>query len=234
MANSDFGIEEIVRTSFWRVHAVPIGRDGKLYTVDLQSSLLDNGNTRTQDKWVEFSRARLSQGDFGYLSTPHIRGLAHALRTNHPKAESKINAIREFLKTQFRKTYLMTSSRAIYTPDRNDEFVHEYGLLGEHRIKGIIVGPNEPIAETRNPKTYQALFETNDDIKEIDDDFKFLNGTPAFMWRINSIPKHVYECVVRLVANSDWFNLSCCYGDPQYSDSALGGRVFAEGDAPKI
>ncbi len=235
MANSDFGIEKVVATSYWKVHAVPIGTDGKIYTVELCTGLLDTGAFKTQDQHAQFSKAELAQGRFGYLSAPEVRGLARTLRVNkgNPKAKGMVNEIREFLKQAHRKNFfLITSTRAVYNPSGEDEFIHKYGLEGQYSIKENIVGSDELIAQTKDPSTYQALFGTNDDIKEIDKDFGFLNETPTYIWRMNLRPQQRDERVVRLGANQVRFYVGC-NGGPQLEDPALGGKVFAEGDAPR-
>lgn len=235
MAHSDFGIEKVVRTSFYRVHGVPVGKEGKLYTVELQTDLLDNGAIRTQDQWAQFSKAELSDGRYSYLSLPQSRGLFHALRVNkdHPKAGSMIHEITDFLKQIHRKNYLITSSKVDYMPSGKDVVTHEYGLEGEHQVKAGILGPDEQIIKTADPQGYKALFETNDDITEINEDFKYINGTNAWAWKVNLRPNLKDTRVVRLVAVLGGFIVNC-YGNPRGGDPALGGKVFAEGDAPKI
>lgn len=227
MADSNFGAEKVVATSFYRVHAVPIGREGKLYTVELQADFLDGGSAKTQDQRAQFSNEQLSAGNYGYLSAPQIRGLAHALRVNkdHPKAGAMAREITDFLKQSHRDRWLITSSRVDYMPSGEDVVTHEYGLEGEHKVKATILGPDEWLKDTANPRGYQALFETNDDLAEINGDFKHINGTDAYSWKVNlPRPKSKDTRVVRLYAASAWFVVHC-YGSPQYELSALGGKV---------
>jgi hypothetical protein len=235
MADSNFGVEKVVGTSFYRVHAVPIGRKGKLYTVELQTDFLDGGSAKTQDQWAQFSKEQLSAGNYGYLSAPQFRGLAHVLRVNkdHPKAGAMAREITDFLRQQHRARVLITSSRVDYMPSGKDVVTHEYGLDGEHKVKATILGPDECLHETTNPQGYQALFGTNEDITEIIQDFQHLNGTNTYAWKVNSPnPRTKDTRVVRLDADSDGFNVHC-YWNPQSEDSALGGKVFAEGVAKK-
>ena len=234
MANSDFGIEKVVATSHWRVHTVPIGRDGKLYTVELCTDLLDGGASRTQDEWAKFSKAELNAGRYGYLSAPQIRGLVHVCRINkdNPKYDSSIREIQEFLKRQFSKHFLVTNSRVDYMPSGQDVVTYEYGLDGEHQVKATILGPDEYIIKTKNPQGYHILFDTNDDPKEINSDFVYLNGTNAYAWKVNSKPESKETRVVRFYAYPGGFDVFCDR-DPQDSYSVFGGKVFVEGDAPK-
>lgn len=107
MLNSDFGIEldgyevpKIAKAQVYRVHAVPIGLEGKMNTIDICADFLDDGNKKNQNQWAQFSRKSLIEEGFHYLSIPQLRGLVHVLRINkdNPKEEESIRKITWFLK----------------------------------------------------------------------------------------------------------------------------------------
>lgn len=225
MPNSDFGIEKIVSTSFYRIHAVPI--KGIISTVDIQTELFPH---RTQDEHAKFSKEALSNGGFSYLSVPQIRTLTNLLRLN--KNNKGVDEIRKFLREIHRKNWLINSSRIDYMPSGEDVITHNYGLDNQYNIKIAFLGPDEFIINTSNPQGYQALFDTKDNIKEINKDFRFLNGTDLYAWKVNQRPPSKDTRVVWLFAGLYGFGVSCG-GDPQCSVPALGGRIFAEGEAPK-
>jgi len=223
-------IEKFTRTDFYRIHEVPIGQDGNLYTIDLQIGLLDNGSKKTQDQLAEFSKERLANGDFGYGSIPEIRGLVHKLKLTDDKHTGEII---NFLKKAHRGNLLITSTRAIYNPSGEDIIIHNYRLENQKDIKTKLVGSNGPIIGLKDEKVIQAVFDTKDDSLTISEDFKNLNGTETSLWRLNSKPTSKQEKVGGLYAYSGRFYVYC-YRNPLSSYSALGARIFAEGEAPKI
>ena len=128
MVNSDFGIEKVVATSYWKVHAVPIGTDGKIYTVELCTALSDNGASRNQDQWAQVSKAELAQGRFGYLSAPEVSGLAHTLRVNKDNPKSRCHSFVKDGRIQFLlDCYHRLKGQTIELPDIDAKFKEEFG-----------------------------------------------------------------------------------------------------------
>ena len=89
----------------------------------------------------------------------------------------------------------------------------------------------------------EALF-GSDDIKEINDDFKYIYGTDTFVFKYNSnligigmravnFNSAIDTRAVSLNAGPDKFYIYCDR-NLQNLNSAIGGRIFAEGEtAPK-
>src|SRR3989344_6047677 len=80
---------------FWSISNVPY-RDG-LYRVDLAKTLLDNGNSHTQDEWAEYSRQAQQQNKFHVGDFP----LYHALFTELSNVkDAAAEEAREFINQQ--------------------------------------------------------------------------------------------------------------------------------------
>lgn len=243
MANSDFGIEKVLATNYWKVHSVPMGIAKHFCTVELCMEINGryylgiDGDYKTpfccdhknQDQWAQLSKEELAKGGFGYLSLPQIRGLAHTLRINqsNPRAESTVEEIKAFLNQATRSHILATSTRAIFG-SKNDKFIHEYGIPGQHSVYISTVGEEgDSIAKREKLGIYRALFETDDSVHEINKDFMFLKDKALNILSVSSKPDQRCERFVGLSA--DQFKFYVHYGDTQFNGAAFWGRVYAEG-----
>nr|AQS34944.1 hypothetical protein [uncultured archaeon] len=211
---------------FWSISGVQY-RDG-IYTVDLMKNLLDEGKARTQDQWVEYSTEAQKTGEF-YVSDYPL--FYQTLRTvfsskDDSKMKDQAEEIKTTLKGLSRNHWLTTLTRISYHPKGEDVVIHNYGMDDQYKINQKFVGKNGWIKELKNKDTYSALLGT-DKISEINETFQWLNGTDAYIFRINEKPKSIDERVARFLADSYRADLYC-YGDPSGSDGALGVRATRE------
>ena len=218
----DFSLEDLA--DFWTIHGISYRNE--IYTVDLQKILLDNGSSKTQQQWSEFSKQAIQNNGFYVGNYPLYHSLFSSLYKNkgNQTYKDKIEEIRQFLKDKFFNHYLITLTRIIYTTSGKDKVIHNYGLNDQYETKEDIIGPNELVKTASNKAPYKALLDT-DDIDEINNIYKWITEKDAYLWRINKKPKKKEdERVAGFGADSSRAFLGCP-GDPGYSDPALGVRV---------
>ena len=204
-------------SDFWRINNVEY-RNG-IYAVDLAKALLDNESSKTQDVWVQYSIEAQQRGDF-YVGNMQ---LYHALFSALSRANSKdAEEAKEFIKKQMRDKWLMTLTRVKYNPNGDDEVIHNYGTNDSYVSKGNIVGKDEFISQSADKSYLESLLGT-DNVQEINKVYQWLNGTDAYIFRVNSKPKQADERIAGFVAGSGGVGLDCI-GDPRDSDPALGVR----------
>ncbi len=212
------GIEDL--TDFWRVHGVNY-RD-RIHTVDLQKTLLDDRNTRTQDEWAEYSRQAKNQGGFYVGDFPLYHSLFTALFKNkNGKGKGIAEQTRSFFQNEFFDKWLTTLTRITYNAPGGDRIEHNYGMPDKYTIDRQIIGPDEWVKDAINGGVYEAILGT-EDTTEIQEVYKWITGEDAYLWRLNSKPEKDEVRVAGFDADSDRAYLSC--RDPQYSYSALGVR----------
>ena len=217
-ANPNFSLED--KVGFFRATGVQY-RNG-IYQVDLLKSLLNDGSSKTQDEWIEFSKGAIGKDGFRLGDFPIHYALFNALYQNrtNPKYQQDIEQAKEFIKKQMFEKWLMTSTRTIYSQSGKDLVIHNHGLPDVYTLQEDIMGPDEWITKTSNKTPYQALL-GSDDVNQINNVFNWITDKNSYLWRVNS--KQNTERVARFRADSDGVDLYCGRV-PRYSDSALGVR----------
>ena len=191
--------------------------------MDLLKTLLDNGNTKTQDQWAEYSRIAKQNNSFYTADFPLYNSLFTALfnRRNEKAAEE----IRKFLNEQFEKNWLITLTRIKYMPEGLDEIIHNYKTPDQYIIKENISGPDGYLKdrETNAQPALNAVLgsKKTDEIGEI---YKWITGEEAYIWRLSNKPEEIEERVARFNASSVRAVLYCCR-NPSGSNSSLGVRA---------
>ena len=204
-------------SDFWRIENV--NYRGKIGDYELLKTLLDNGNTKTQDEWVEYSKIAKPQGDFYVGDMPLYHSIFTALsRLDNPDAEQA----REFIKKEIRAKYPMTLTRIKYSPKEKDEVINNFKMNDEYKIQANFVGKDGFIKDVQDKDYLNAILGT-DNIPEINEVYQKINQTDAYIWRVNKKPKSIDESVARFIADSDWVDLDCDRY-PAYSLSAFGVR----------
>ena len=208
---------------FWRIGSVQY-RNG-IYVVDLAKSLLDNGNTRTQDDWAKHYESAIGRNEFHTPNYPLLYGLVKALYNARDKPAQKNNVAEtsSFLKDKSRAHWLMTLTRVRYQPQGNDVVIHNYGTRDKYEEQVDFIGPDERIEGTAKPLACQRLLGTNDSVQNINNLFNWLNGTDIYIWRVNKKPKKVDERVAGFGAGSVGAILNC-NRNPSCAYSSLGVR----------
>ena len=203
---------------FWRIEGVSY-RKG-IYTVDLAKSLLDNGITKTQDQWINYSKEAKPKQGFYLADMPLYHSIFKALSQGTGKDREEAKA---FVKEQMRAKYPMTLTRIRYSPQEEDEVIHNLGMDDEYIVKGKMVGPDEYIADSKDTR-YLELILGAGNVPEINQVYQAINGTDAYIFRVNEKPKNIDERVVGFLAGTVKAVLYCD-GDPQDSGSVVGVRV---------
>ena len=217
-----------INKDFWTIDNVKY-RNG-IYKVNLLKELLDNGNSKTQDDWVKYSKKAQKNNDFYVGDMP----LYHSLFTSLFKLKDKpeVEEIRNFLQKQFIEKWLMTLTRIKYKPTGEDEIIHNYKMSDEYSIKDNFVGSNEYVKDSVNKTNYKSLLGT-DNLNEINEVYNWITGKDAYIWRLNLKPKSLDERVAGFVAYSDWTVLVCSW-NPSITDASLGVFGIAQVFDPKL
>ena len=213
---------------FWTIGNVEY-RNG-IYTVDLAKELLDNGNTKTQEQWAEYSKQAKQNNSFHTGDFPLYHAIFTTLFNNrNGKQKNDVEEIRQFIKQKMVEKWIMTLTRIQYNPKKQkDKVIHNYNLPDQYPIEtDSFVGDDGYIKSTNNVKApLQTLLDTKQNVNEINDVYKWLTDVDAYLWRVNSEVKNTDERVARFVAFSVRAYLDCD-GDPQDSGSGLGVRLRA-------
>ena len=204
-------------SDFWRIENV--NYRGKIGDYELLKTLLDNGNAKTQDEWVEYSKITKPQGDFYVGDMPLYHSIFTALsRLDNPDAEQA----REFIKKEIRAKYPMTLTRIKYSPKEKDEVINNFKMNDEYKIQANFVGKDGFIKDVQDKDYLNAILGT-DNIAEINEVYQKINQTDAYIWRVNKKPKSIDERVARFLAYSGGVGLDCNWY-PAYCNSAFGVR----------
>ena len=115
---------------FWSISGVPYGTE--FYTVDLLKTLLNEGNAKTQDEWIEFRKEAIPKNEFYTGDMP----LQHALFTTLYKLrddtvkKDEVETIKEFVKKPMFERWLATTTRIMYQPSGSldDVIIHNNGM----------------------------------------------------------------------------------------------------------
>ena len=122
-----------------------------------------------------------------------------------------------------RENWSVTLTRIIYRPEVKDEIIHNIGMDNEYKLQENIVGLDEYIKNSKDKEYLEAIINTKE-IQKIDMVYQWINGTDAYIWRLNNKLNVDVIKVVRFDASSDGAGLDCD-GDPLGSVSAIGVRV---------
>ena len=206
--------------NYWQVPGVEY-RNG-IYTVNLLKTLLDNGETKPQDEWIEYSLEARKKGEIYTGSMPFQYSLFRTLSSQEiPEALEA----REFIKKQMREKWLMTTTRLRYNPSGKDEIIHDYKMPDEFSFNVDLVGKDKLI-EQNDAGVLEALL-LDSDANRVNKVFNSINGTNAYIWRLNSKPKQRHERVAWFDAGSGGALLNCNW-DPSLRYSSLGVYVVSE------
>ena len=225
-----FSLEDL--TDFWQVNGVSY-RDG-IYQVDLAKTLLDKGNTKIQDRWVEYSKKAISNNEFYVGDFPLYHSLFSILFKNkeNPNYKTKIEEAKKFISDNMFKYWLMTLTRIEYKPSGKDKVIHNYGMQDQYGIQEDIVGKDDYITQI-NPQNELKAILGSDNINEINQVYNWITGKNAYLWRINKKPEKYIERVAWFGASSGRAGLDC-YRDPDDSNKVLGVRAkLSEGKNEK-
>ncbi len=174
----------------------------------------------TQDEAAKYS----SQEGFHTLSVPDYFELFQAmydLRDNGGEVEKA----RAFIQSSMRNHFLGTLTRLGYVAKGKDNVVHNYKTDSEKRLKTNLVGDDGLVRDVLTSEVSLAL--TGKKPEEIEELLRYINKTPAYIWRLNLKPSAKDERAVWFSADSGWAVL-LCGRFPQDSGPWLGVRHVRE------
>ena len=242
MVGAGFSIE--VLPDCYRLNGVLL-RDG-VRTIDLKNELLLNGESKKQDDWVLFKK-NAGQNDFVPADAPTYHSVCAALYDNRDNAQyhDVIEQARQFLAAQFSAHWLMTLSRANYSPQsaqsigqrvKNaikrkiqttlDEVIHDYGSAKPAVAPVALVGSQDYLSKIPDASTYCEAVVGDKDATHVTAVYKWITGKDAYAWRRTSSPDQNIDAravVLGVKSNDDAFYLSA-FGSLDYGWPALGVR----------
>ena len=221
-STKDFSISD--NDTFWTLNGV--SHRNRSHQVNLLKSLLEDGESKTQDEWIKFAKSAMKNKEFYTPSMDLVYSIIRTtyLNKDNQKYQNEILQVKDFLKTSATNNYLITTTRLKYQPQGKDKIIHNYKLSNQYEIQENIVGSDDCIHQLQNVnKTLDALL-GSDNPQEINNTFNWIFGVNTYLWRVNSTPKEEDERVARFSAGSGWVDLSCNWV-PADSSSSLGVRA---------
>jgi len=200
-AASGFSIESLADS--YRISGVML--DGEEHVVELDKTLLDGGNSHTQDEWVGLTQK--------VPSAKLYTAMILTLYTNKDHKDSKQKALVEelkgVLKQDFISHYMMTSTRVAYQPQGSDRVMQNYGQPGETLGTKNMTGSNCWIKTGCGADNeLEALLGTNN-CNQLENAFEWVSDKKPYFWRLNSKPSEedVRAVVLGLGGNDDGFGI---------------------------
>ena len=206
---------------YWTIPGVSYR--GNTLDVQLLKNYLDNGNAKTQDDWARYSEQARTKGEFYLPDYPLF--FATLERAYALKTDFTIEEMRKKVQELSRAKWLMTTTRIKYASKGKDKIVHNYGMSDSQELEEPFVGVDGTIPAGSPETLYQKLLGTQSSVANINSVLKWLNGTDAYIWRVNSKPSKLDKRVARFYANSDGAGFGCCRG-PTDTDAGLGVRAI--------
>ena len=175
---------------YWEIDRVEY--QNGIHQVKLSKALLDNGDKKTQDGWVEYRIKANEKGEFYTADMP----LHHSIFTALSKSNSdESQEAREFIRKSMNSRKLTTLTRIIYTPQGQDKIIHNYKIPNEqYELNSNFVGKDGFIKDI-NPTQYleellgtKDIAEINKVYQSINKVYQSINQTDAYIYRLNSKP----------------------------------------------
>ena len=199
----------------WTIQGVE--HQGGIYTARLLNGLLNDGTERTQPECAAL-RKKAGRGELYTPTLPEVHSLANTLYKNRKgRFKEQVEEVREFIEDKARCNGIFTLTSVVYTPSGPDRLCH---LPSERSIRINLVGKDELIRDTKNPKTYKALFGTSDSVSKISDVYHWLLGNELHMFRPNKREDEDFEVVAGILILFYGTSLYCD-GNPA-RDASLG------------
>ena len=131
--------------------------------------------------------ATYSKEGFHAASMPEYLELFDALYKLRGKG-GEVEKARQFIMDSMRGS-LNTLTRLLYQPEGNDRVIHGYGTKSPVEKQVDLVGQDGNILEVLTPEVSLALTgKTPEQVVEL---MKYINGTKAYVWRLNNKPKSI-------------------------------------------
>jgi len=151
----------------------------------------------------------------GYMD---VLSALYELRNTGSDAKSAMLFVRNAMRTSFPSTL----TRVKYNLKGKDTIIHGYKTPEQEKIRIDFIGENGDITQVLSLE--QSLALTGRKPEETAEIMRYINETPAFVWRLNSKPQSVDERVAWFCAGSVWAGFGCGRSGSDRSAS-LGVRV---------
>lgn len=165
-----------------------------LKNFEIQPSLLQNGKELTQGELADIPE-KVGQLGFFAPDAPLLYAILKNLSLQGMD-NSQVTKMHNFLSKSFSERGLITSTRVIYHPS-GEIISHNHESPHEYQVKSRVIGPDEWVAKTTNIRPYHDILGTTDCPTEINDVFRWLNGTNL---HISRIPEKVNNLDGRVVS----------------------------------
>jgi hypothetical protein len=140
------------------------------------------------------------------------------------RSDKEAEKARLFISQSMRDSYPNTLTRVIYNPTGDDTIVHGYGTDSSVEKQLDFIGESGKLVEVLPEKASLAL--TGKTPEEVEDLMQYINGSPAYVWRLNEKPSSIDERVAGFSADSGGADLVCGWY-PQGSNPSLGVKISA-------
>ncbi|MCX6748676.1 MAG: hypothetical protein NT076_03655 [Candidatus Pacearchaeota archaeon] len=173
----------------------------------------EEGDTRlAQDLLLAMTQEALakytSPHGFGALSMKGYFGRVLKPVFDLRATDKEASNIRKFLREAMRQTYPNTLTRIAYMSEgKKDLIIHDYGTPKQTETEVDFVGSDGEIVSNLSLDACLAL--TGRSPEEVRDIMKWINGTSAWVWRVNSKPRQRDERVAGFYASSGRADLDC-------------------------
>ena len=167
----------------------------------------------SQDNLIEFYEREKQAGNPLPTDAPLIWAIATRAYELRDENSEEGGRLQSFFRKDIRR-YPNTLTRIHYSPG-DDSILHNVGTSEEYTSKGRVVGPDNWVDNIPDKDILERVLGTQD-VEQINAVSQHINGTNAYIRRLNSKPKQLDKRVARFSAYDDRLVLGCGRG-------ALGG-----------
>jgi hypothetical protein len=198
---SQFSIESL--DDRYRIHGVMY--QGRVHTVDVSKTLLDNEESHRQGQWSQMTQ----QGEWKLASGSLYFAVMSALYDNREHSTQKplVEEVRTMFADDFVRYFMMTSTRVCYAREGLDTVKHDVDYASECAEQANIVGLNGDLNQNSQfSEAMQALVGV-EDCGRIQQVGKWISGKDSYLGRFNSKPSKSVERALMLGVNYDMFGI---------------------------
>lgn len=209
----------------WRISPV------RLYegygTVELQKDLLDKGRKKNFSKWLSFTQAAVSKGEFHVGSSSMHYSWIDLLCENegHPLHGKNIEQVRQFVEQHLQRP-LITLTKTTYRPfPYYDSFMHIQGSVRYEQPEHLF-GRDGSLRNLWDAERMCAAFFGHEDSKRVNRVSSWLSQKETYLSREHSKPsKSSHENTVCLYIGQADFHISINSPSQSCSFPAFGMRI---------
>jgi hypothetical protein len=231
------GVQEPTTTSPFRIEKTPAGY--QVRNIHVNNGIVDilwgnllpgNGKNspglHTQDDWIANPAYRtINKVVYDLPSGPEYANTLLTLYQHRdiPDTTQKklIHELKDIFRDDFKKYWMMTSTRTAYKPTGDDHIEHARGRSNAYAIDAAVAGANGPFTDSMTTEAKSWLEITN--IPEFQEAIKWVTDKDTYLWRIKKPKKNPEERALVLGVIVDRFDVN--------ADYYIGGKGPARGVA---